>query len=70
MAYYGLTINMQALAGSVYVNLAIAGSLEVLGAVLGPAIINSRLGRRGTTCGLFLLSGLALLLVLAVPKGW
>ena len=69
MAYYGLSMNIQALAGSIYVNLAIAGALELISVVIGPFMINSPLGRRGSMCCLYLLSGLSLLLVLAVPEG-
>ena len=69
LTYYGLTLNVGSLAGSIYVNLTIAGVLELLAYVLSQFIISSPLGRRVTTASLCVLAGLCLMFTLAVPTG-
>ena len=69
LTYFGLTLNIQSFAGSIYVNLAIAGALEFVGSLFGQLIINTRFGRRIPASALYFLSGLSLLLIIAVPSG-
>ena len=72
MTYYGLSLNVSNLAGSVRVNFLLSSSVELLGYSAAWLLLD-RLGRKRLHCGAMLLAGAACLAtiftVLYLDKG-
>ncbi|XP_037087275.1 organic cation transporter protein-like [Pollicipes pollicipes] len=64
--YYGVQFDSAQLSRSPYLAVFLSGLVAIPVKVVGAPLIN-RLGRRPTTCGLLLLTALAILAILAVP---
>ena len=56
LTYYGLSWNVGTLAGSVHVNIALSGVMEIVSFAICILLLD-RIGRRALCCGLFVLSG-------------
>ena len=70
LAYVGLMLNTGSLFGSIYLNMALGGLLEILGYIAAEYLMGRKwLGRRFVLSAAFILCGVALLCTLAVPEG-
>ncbi len=69
LIYYGISLNPSALAGDFYGSFILSAAIEFLSISFLLLTLN-RLGRRPIQAGGFLLSGLALIIILCVPKGF
>jgi hypothetical protein len=58
MTYYGLVWNLGNLGGSVYINMAVAGVVEIVSFSMCVALLD-RLGRRLMCAGLLVMAGLS-----------
>ena len=67
MGYYGLSMNISALAGNLYLNLFIGGAME-LPVQLSMVYIVGRFGRKKPTCLLLLIGGAMCAAAVMVPK--
>ena len=56
LTYYGLSWNVGSLAGSVHVNIALSGVMEIVSFAVCILLLD-RIGRRALCCGLLVLSG-------------
>lgn len=68
LVYYGLALGSSSLAGSPFINLAIAGLVELPGGLFVYLTIE-RFGRRVILTGCMAMSGVACLLIPAIPTG-
>ena len=68
MVYYGLALNTGSLTGDAYVNASVSAALE-FPAILLTHIMLRFLGRRALLSAGFVISGISLVAILAVPKG-
>lgn len=59
MVYYGLGLNAGSLSGNIFTNNALCGIFDAVAKFLSPFMIDSRFGRRGTLCFLFVSGGIA-----------
>jgi len=71
MVYYGLGLNAGSLSGNIFMNNALCGIFDAVAKFLSPFMIDSRFGRRGTLCFLFVSGGLACIgaMVLSLLSG-
>ncbi|XP_070560573.1 organic cation transporter protein-like isoform X1 [Ptychodera flava] len=68
LTYYGLVLSATSLAGNDYVNVAIAGAVEVPAYVIISMLIDTKLGRRFSYFGTSLLTGMVFICIVLVPK--
>ncbi|XP_078666890.1 organic cation transporter protein-like [Branchiostoma floridae x Branchiostoma belcheri] len=71
LVYYGISLNLSALSGNVYLNFAISGLIEIPANLL-PIFLLNKFGRRWPLCALLLAGGVACIVAFFIPKhlGW
>ncbi|KAI8503342.1 hypothetical protein Bbelb_191630 [Branchiostoma belcheri] len=71
LVYYGISLNLSALSGNVYLNFAISGLIEIPANLL-PIFLLNKFGRRWPLCVLLLAGGVACIVAFFIPKhlGW
>ncbi|XP_070559976.1 organic cation transporter protein-like [Ptychodera flava] len=68
LTYYGLVLSATSLAGNDYLNVVVAGAVEIPATIVIMLLIDTRLGRRFSFCGTSLLSGMVFICIIVVPK--
>ena len=68
LVYYGLSLNTSNLGGNDYLNFLVSGAVEMPAYALGHICL-LYIGRRVPLCASFVVGGVSLLLILAVPQG-
>ncbi|XP_077977078.1 organic cation transporter protein-like [Glandiceps talaboti] len=68
LTYFGFTLNISNIGGNDYINVTIAGAVEILAVILASLLIETRLGRRFTFFGGCLVSGVMSFVLIFIPQ--
>ncbi|XP_078577086.1 organic cation transporter protein-like [Branchiostoma floridae x Branchiostoma japonicum] len=71
LVYYGISLNLSALSGNIYLNFAISGLVEIPANLIAILLLN-KFGRRWPLCLMLLAGGVACITAFFIPKhlGW